>query len=209
MAVYKLYQWEHLQALVWEIEEDIDQEYWTERLSEVDQNRYRHLKNPKKQVEFLSTRAALHYLTEGNIELSYSERGAPQLKGYRGVSISHNANYSAVIVSKDHRVAIDLEAFRPQMLRLAERYLSDQELNSLKPSNEESMCLAYWSAKETLIKMEDNPGLDLRKEMRISPFPYRQSGMTQGIIRKKEKIKSYPLFFKFEKDFCLCFSYEA
>ncbi len=209
MAVYKQYQWEHLQALVWEIESDLEENQWIDLLSEADQGRFKHFKNPSKKLEFLNTRAALHHLTDGNIDLSYSERGAPQLNNYRGVSISHNKKYAAVVVSKEHMVGIDLEAFRPQMLKLTKRFLSQQEINSLSSSNEEIFSLAYWSAKETLIKIEDDPGLDLRKEIRISPFAYRATGMSKGIIRKNGNLKTYPLFFKFEKDFCLCFSYQA
>lgn len=209
MAVYKNYQWEHLQALVWEMESDIDENHWKGLLSDADAERFKHFKNPRKKLEFLNTRAALHQLTEGNIDLSYSDRGAPQLKGFRGVSISHNKEFAAVIVSREHKVAIDLEAFRPQMLKLAQRYLSEQEVHSLSAYNKEELCLAYWSAKETLIKIEDDPGLDLRDSIRISPFAYRSTGISKGLIRKNGKLKSYPLFFKFEPSFCLCFSYEA
>lgn len=209
MAVHKQYQWQHLKAVVWKIEENLDQEYWSALLSEADQKRFKQLKNPHKRLEFLNTRAALHHLTDGNIELSYSERGAPKLPGFQGISISHNREYSAVIVSDLFPVAIDLEAFRPQMLQLANRYLSEQETNSIMPDNEKVKCLACWSAKETLIKMEDDPGLDLRNEIRISPFPYQQTGMSRGIVRKSGNIRSYPLFFKFEKDYCLCFSYKG
>ncbi len=207
MGVHKYYQWEHFKAVVWEIEEDFDLDYWKDLLSEADQQRFKKFKNPKKQREFLSARAALHHLSDGNIELSYSESGSPILADHRGVSISHNAQYCAVILSREWKVAIDLEAFRPKMLQLAERYLSKQERHSIKAENERDLCLAYWSAKETLIKMEDDPRLDLRKEIRISPFPFRKSGMSQGLVRKEGQLKRFPLFFKFEDDYCLCFSY--
>lgn len=208
MAVHKQYQWQHLNALVWKIESDLDLEHWQEHLSVADQARFKRLKNAAKRIEFLNTRAALHHLNEGNIELSYSERGAPILEAFRGLSISHNSQYVAVVISKNYRVGIDLESFRPQMLKLAARYLSNQELQGIGREEQEAKFLAYWSAKESLIKIEDDPGLDLRNEIRLSPFPFLESGTSQGIVRKDGEIRSYPLFFKFEKDYCLCFTYK-
>lgn len=208
MAIYKEYQWEHFQLLIWKLDEADEPAIKPEELSEPDQKKWQKIKNPQRRREFLGARAALAELLGASPKLSYSESGAPKLDSHQGVSLTHNREYAAAMISKNYRVGLDLEAYRPQMTQLKSRYLSDQELNSLGKDNENLQRLSsYWCAKESLIKLLDAPELDLRKQIRISPFHLGKSAISKAVIKKQDEQLIFPLYFKLEKDFCLCFSF--
>lgn len=206
MPLYKEYQWTHFHMLIWKIDASEDLPLAVEDLSETDQKRFRAIKNPRRQVEFMSARAALSQICNGIPQLSFSENGAPKLESYKGVSLSHNADYAVALVSKDHVVGVDLEAYRPQMTKLAPRYLSQQELRAVA-STDLKVLAAFWCAKEALIKLKDAPELDLRQEIRISPFPPGKSAFGKAVLRLENQIENLPLYYLMEEDFCLCFCY--
>ena len=81
-------------------------------------------------------------------------------------------------------------------------------MHALGPSPEIETLAAYWSAKECMIKLNDAPELDLRKEIRIAPLLLGTSAVGRALVIHNQKTKLLPLYFKMEKDFCLCFSYD-
>ncbi len=207
MPVHKEHQWEHFKMLIWKIDPNEEIDLLEEELSPADQKRLKSLKHPKRRLEFLCARQALLELIGVSPYLEYTEKGAPQIEGYAGISISHNQDYAAVILSKEHKVGLDLEAYRPQMEKLHARYMSKQELKCLGKEDNLEMLAAFWCAKECLIKLLDAPDLDLRRQIRVSPFPKGQSAMSKALVLRGNVKESFPLYFKLEKDYCLCFSF--
>ncbi|WP_421752199.1 4'-phosphopantetheinyl transferase superfamily protein [Croceimicrobium sp.] len=206
MPLYKEHRWEHFHLAIWSIEPGESPDFPLAELSGSDQKRLQELKNPNRKAEFLAARSALAHILEATPQIEYSPKGAPSLAQWKGLSISHNKDYAAVIVSKHFKVGLDLEAYRPQMLQLCSRYMSKQELGALGSEPDLEMLAAYWSAKEALIKVKDAPDLDLRKEIRIAPFAKGRSAVSRGLIRKGKHQEIYPLYFKMENNYCLCFT---
>ncbi len=87
----------------------------------------------------------------GNYELTHNESGKPELKGWN-ISISHSLNrqigFAAVILSRTHIVGIDIEYRSERIMKIADRFLRDDE----KPSTVEDN-LVYWCAKEAVYKL--------------------------------------------------------
>lgn len=206
MPLYKEYQWTHFHMLIWKIDASEELPLAVEDLSEADQKRFRAIKNLGRQLEFLSARAALSQICEQPPQIAFSPNGAPSIASHKGLSLSHNAEYAVALVSKEYQVGVDLEAYRPQMSKLAPRFLSTQELNSLGSDDLKGLA-AFWCAKEALIKLKDAPELDLRKEIRISPFPPGKSAFGKAVLRRAHQIENFPLYYLMEDDFCLCFCF--
>lgn len=206
MPVYKEYQLKHIHLLIWRLDSTDDLASLQNGLSKEDQKRLQKIKNPNKRLEFFSARAALYEILGDIPQLSYSATGAPSIDKYQGVSISHNKDYAAVIVSKKHKVGLDIEAFRPQMIRLQNRFLSEQERQSLEDENDLRRLCGYWCLKESFIKLLDAPELDLREQIRIAPFAPAELVYGKAHIFRGDQSKVYPWFLKMEKDFCLSFS---
>ncbi len=207
MPLYKEHRWNEFQLAIWRIEQEECQTFNPDILSETDQKRLQGLKNPARKAEFIAARMAVQHLIESPPEIEYSDTGAPQLKNWIGLSLSHNREFAAAIVSKTHKVGIDLEAYRHRMQQLAPRYMSAQEIHAIGSNPPINSLAAYWSAKECMIKLLDAPKLDLRKEIRIAPIRMGSSAVGRALIRRNGENSLYPLYFKMDKDFCLCFSY--
>lgn len=100
-------------------------------------------------------------------EVVYHPSGKPYLKnGEAEISISHSKDLVAVILHKDKTVGIDIEYITPRLERLKQRYLSAQEIAD---ANTTTLLTLYWSAKETLFKLDEAQGLEFNTDLKLSP----------------------------------------
>lgn len=110
--------------------------------------------------------------------LIHSAEGAPQLRGSQiQLSLSHSGDYLALLTAPPQwRVGIDLETDFSRPLRLAARFLSQEELSLLStlPSHEQSRyALAAWCAREAVYKAIPNASVDFRRHYTLSHYPHR------------------------------------
>lgn len=110
--------------------------------------------------------------------LAHSTDGAPQLQGSQiQLSLSHSGDFLALLTAPPQwRVGIDLETDFSRPLRLAARFLSQEELSLLStlPSHEQSRyALAAWCAREAVYKAIPNASADFRRHYTLSHYPHR------------------------------------
>ena len=96
-----------------------------------------------------------------DVSLGHRDSGAPVLlpPSDVAVSISHSLTEAWLAVSRRGPVGIDAEHPRPQLQRVAPRFLSPREAAST-PSL--ARLLLFWTAKEAVYKAAATPGLDMR-----------------------------------------------
>lgn len=106
--------------------------------------------NPSRKREFISTRALLFsMLPNKNPHITYSPTGKPLLKN-NNISISHSKQYVAIILNKQQHVAIDVEEFRAEIIKISPRFLNTTEQKNYTSIEE---ITTIWSAKEVLYKL--------------------------------------------------------
>lgn len=102
----------------------------------------------------------------GNVELRHNDAGKPSIDGYN-ISISHTVNrnggYIAVIFSKDKEVGIDIEYVSNRIMKIASRFLRNDE----HPITVEDH-LVFWCAKEAMYKLFSSDDLTYQ-QMYVSP----------------------------------------
>jgi len=76
--------------------------------------------------------------------ISHNSDGKPFIEGYN-ISISHTKGYVAIIISRFFEVGVDIEYPADRVLRIASRFLRDDE-----PFNDIDSCLTAWCAKEAV-----------------------------------------------------------
>ena len=76
-----------------------------------------------RQVERLAVYALVEQLTQQPLRIMHNAAGKPFIAGSH-ISISHTKGYAAVILSKTHEVAIDIEYISPRVNRIADRFAS-------------------------------------------------------------------------------------
>ncbi|NDK54681.1 4'-phosphopantetheinyl transferase superfamily protein [Pontibacter fetidus] len=130
--------------------------------------------HPRRQKEWLASRVLVYSLlqqfTSDIPVLQRNTHGRPVFEQAPfHVSISHSPGLAAVIVSDKYEVGIDVELLSPKALRVANKFLSEDEKNYT--CGEEGKTCLYWSAKETLYKMYSQRKLIFKENLLLQPDP--------------------------------------
>jgi phosphopantetheinyl transferase len=175
---------QHLTVLIWKIEESL--EYLEKQViwHPSDKAKYATINHPEKKREFLALRLCLIAYFAQNPEVFYHPNGKPYLDATlaRSISFSHTRGFAAMAVSTSLEVGLDLEHYRPAIVKLKNRILRKEEKYVLEAQTEVDHLLYYWGAKECLIKICGNKQLDAQAHLRIAPFMFSENCTTRGII---------------------------
>lgn len=147
---------------VWEMEENLNYEQFAslpfyDRLMSLSENR---------RKETASVYSLLFAMTGNrNLVIGHEPSGKPYVEGYK-IGISHTKGFVSVILSTSYDVAVDIEYINTRVLRIADRFLrEDEKPNAFQFSKEKKEngdkdiipdvipTLLFWCAKETIYKL--------------------------------------------------------
>lgn len=147
---------------VWEMEENLNYEKFAslpfyDRLMSLSDGR---------RKETASVYSLLFAMTGNrNLVIGHEPSGKPYVEGYK-IGISHTKGFVSVILSMSCDVAVDIEYINTRVLRIADRFLrEDEKPNALQFSKEKKEngdkdvvpdvipTLLFWCAKETIFKL--------------------------------------------------------
>lgn len=160
---------------IWQIAEEID--YFSP-----------HFSNPaihheKKRLQWYATRHLANLVMKEEVEVCNDENGKPYIKDTDiPISLSHTAQYAAVMMSPTHRVGIDLEEIHDKVQRVAHKFLYPDEINSIAPDELTKKLIVYWSAKEALYKLHGKKQLAFREQLLIQPFELQSAGILKAEV---------------------------
>lgn len=160
------------------------------------------IKFEKRKVEYLATRLLLQHLLNEKTEIIYLEHGKPVLKNLPlKISVSHSANFVTVIVSEKN-VGIDVEQTNRNVDKVANRFLSKQELTDVQNcSDPQTAKIIYWGAKESIFKCTGFHGIQFNSQILISPFQTNNEGFFTGKLIAGNQVELYNLwYFTFENN---------
>lgn len=170
---------------IWRISETVEEliamlvnKEWLEQIVSI--------KSDVKKQEKLAVRVLLKELIGEEKKIEYNSFGKPFLndKSYY-ISISHTKGYAAIIVSKKNAVGVDIEQISNKVKRVKSRFISDEEY--ISPSDQLTHLLLHWSAKETIYKMLDMPGIELKTAVSIAKFLPADEGIFKAQIKPINK----------------------
>ena len=154
--------------------------------------------HPRRQKEWLASRVLVYSLlqqfTSDTPIVQRNTHGKPifeQAPYY--VSISHSPGLAAVILSSKYEVGIDVELLSPKALRVADKFLSEDEKN-YTCGEADKTCL-YWSAKETLYKMYSQRKLFFKENLLLQPDPETEN-LLLGRVQTDNFSKLYQLHYE-------------
>ncbi len=167
----------------------------------------REIIHPHKQLQHLAGRYLLQHLYPNFpyplIEIADTRKPFLQNEEYR-FSISHCGNYAAVIVSKDHRVGIDIELITPKIEKIKHKFLSEEEMGIIQNSKFKIQNLILlWCCKEAVFKWYGRGGVDFKNDIHLKEFDLdKKEGIINCDFLKYSKI-SLKIQYKFFDDLCL------
>lgn len=175
------------------------------------------MKAESRRSEYLAVRVLLAEVCGEEKEICHEPSGKPFLAdGSFHLSISHTKGYVAIALHPTREVGIDIERVSGRVLKVADRFMSKEELQGEKEALEtysggaERSTLYYmllhWSAKETMFKLMNQAEVDFRNHLRVLPFRLCSEGCFTGCECRTSQAASYPVHYMLHPDFVCTWS---
>ncbi|MDO9341073.1 MAG: 4'-phosphopantetheinyl transferase superfamily protein [Bacteroidales bacterium] len=181
---------------VWKIEEDLDTLMNLVVLDNDEKKKYKGFSSNSRKLEFLSVRALLSELIGKDTKIVYNKNNKPFLKdGSRFISISHSHKLTAILLSTNEKVGIDLEYMRTNIAAIAFKFLNRKEKVTKEYDDHKYHLYIHWCAKEALYKICDKEGISIQKNITIEPFMVKESGEIKGKVHTDKINESFDLYY--------------
>jgi 4'-phosphopantetheinyl transferase EntD len=179
---------------VWKIEEDLQTLLDLVMLDNDEKKKYKGFSSNSRKLEFLSVRALLSELIGKDARIAYNKNNKPFLKdGSRFISISHSHKLTAILLSTNEKVGIDLEFMSTNIAAIAFKFLNRKEKVTKEVDDRRYHLYLHWCAKEALYKICDKEGINFRKNITIEPFIVSTSGEIKGQVHTDKIDESFDL----------------
>jgi 4'-phosphopantetheinyl transferase len=181
---------------VWKIEEDLETLLDLVVLDNEEKKRYKVFSSNSRKLEFLSVRALLSEVLGKDARIVYNKNNKPFLKdGSMFISISHSHKLTAILLSTNEKVGIDLEFMRTNIAAIAFKFLNRKEKVTKELEDRRYHLYIHWCAKEALYKICDKEGISIKKNLTIEPFQVKESGEIKGKVHTDKINESFDLYY--------------
>jgi 4'-phosphopantetheinyl transferase len=181
---------------VWKIEEDIETLMSLVSLDSEEKKKYRGFRSNSRKLEFLSVRALLAELLGKDMRIVYNKNNKPFIKdGSYFISISHSHRLTAILLSTNEQVGIDLEYMNVNIATFAFKFMNRKEKVTKDDDLRRYHLYIHWCAKEALYKICDKEGIGIRNNITIQPFDLKDSGELKGRVHTKKIRESFDLYY--------------
>ncbi len=184
---------------VWKIEEEANFLEKQLQLKDHELRVLRSLNGEKRNIQWLATRVLLRKMlnTEAYIDCQTDEHGKPFLVNLPyHISLSHSYEHSAVIISKNKKVGIDIELIKNKIERIAGKFLSPLELQFINDDKKILHLYACWCVKEALYKLNGKKETSFKDNIHLQKFNYYEEGNVFASIDKGEMKRNYKVIYK-------------
>lgn len=191
---------------LWRITETPDELERQLQLKEHELKLLSSLSKDKRSLHWLATRVLLRKMLNTNeyIDCQADENGKPILMNHpHHISLSHSHDYAAVMVSKTKKVGIDIEIIKDKIIRVKNKFMSDEELSFINLSHQTEQLYICWCAKEALYKLNGKKETSFKDHINLSPFEFSNEGELVGEIDNTKLKEHYNIKFRKFEDYML------
>lgn len=168
---------------VWEITEDYNTLFSMVKLSKVEKARLSSFRSNSRKLEWLSVRALIRSMKGPDARITYNTENKPFLNGgSENISISHSRNLTAILVSPNKRVGIDLEYMSGKISKLGHKFMNENEVLTGQIKKKKFHLYLHWCAKEALYKTIDKQDVNFKEGITLLPFEPEDNGFIRGHI---------------------------
>ena len=207
MPLYRTYKKGNLTVGIWKVEETVDQLYsMLQDFSIYEEGIARFTSEVRKQ-EWLAVRVLLQELCGESKEIAYFPSGKPYLVDRSMcVSFSHTRGYVAVAIHPFQEVGVDIEQYGTRVLKIASRFVREDERPSVEAGDEIYGLLLHWSAKETMFKLMESEAVDFIKHLHIFSFCPEKSGLFEACEYHSGKNRKFIIHYDTHPHYVLTFA---
>lgn len=147
------------------------------------------VESARRRRELLATWALAEAVFGPGVVIGHDSIGAPFIEGRAThVSISHCIDCVVIAVNENSVIGVDAEVWRPQLLRVRERFLTPAE--AALPVSREAL-LQAWTVKEAVYKAAMMPGLSFQ-DIHL-PQPGSRRAVADGAVRLTFRVEPVEL----------------
>ena len=112
-------------------------------------------------------------------------------------SISHCGDYAAAMISKTHRVGVDVELLNEKIEQIQHKFTSDEEQGKIQNSKFKIQNLTLsWSVKESIFKWWGRGQVDFKKDISLKSMTGQpEQGVVHCIFKNEFELHVHYLFF--------------
>ncbi|MEZ2339123.1 4'-phosphopantetheinyl transferase family protein [Mucilaginibacter sp. RCC_168] len=173
---------------LWKIEEEADDLYKQLQLDEDEKAYVEKLSNGKRHLHWLGTRVLLRKMlhTDEYIDCKVDAHGKPYLVNLPyHISLSHSFDYAAVMISKTHKVGIDIELIKQKVERIAGKFLRPDEMSFIiNDEHKIEQLYVCWCAKEAIYKCNGEKEVSFADNIFLDPFSFNTRGELSARLHK-------------------------
>ena len=177
----------HSKVLIWKITESLEEIESGIELTRNSKERIEGMKSEIHQKGFLSVRQLLKEAGYTDDDLMYDGYGKPHLKDGRFISITHSFIFSAIIISDEKPVGIDIEKRRDKIVKIAHKFTPIEAYKSI--ANHDALVsklTIVWGAKESLYKIYGKKKLLFLDHIYIEDFSFETNTTTGKVLYEGE-----------------------
>lgn len=182
---------------IWQITETEELLQSLIRISEEDAIRLQDIRHPLRRRQWLACRIMICDLTsDPRAQVHYTAEGKPVLaSGSHQISLSHSGEFAAVLASSESPVGIDIELLRNRITRVADRFMTPEELGRTADPGWPEKLYIHWCAKEAVYKLYGGQILDMQQEIVLEPFDYlcTESGKVKAVVSHGQRRLTHEL----------------
>ncbi|MDF1572333.1 MAG: 4'-phosphopantetheinyl transferase superfamily protein [Bacteroidales bacterium] len=191
---------------VWEITEEYDEIRSMVYLDRAEKARLASFRSLSRKLEWLSVRALIKSMKGQQAKITYNEENKPFLGGGGNISISHSRNLTAILVSPDKRVGIDLEYMSGKISKLGHKFMNERERLTENSAVQKFHLYLHWCAKEALYKICDKQDVNFREGITILPFEPEDNGFIRGHVVNSAGEELFDLEYLHHENYALVWS---
>ena len=210
MPVYKTINFNSsTQIFVWKITESFQELLSNVVLKEKTKVRLHSMKSEIHQRAFLSVRLLLKEVGYTDFDLHYDEFGKPYFNGGKHLSITHSHHFSAIIIS-DETVGIDIEMQREKIIRIADKFVNENELKLLRSYETQDYIrklTVKWGAKEAIFKIRNEKGISFKDHIQVNTFKIEDK-KTTAVLEIENIKQEFSIYYEEFENFTLVYAFE-
>lgn len=195
---------------IWKIEEGETELKNKLILNEKESAFFEDLKKGKRTLHWMASRVLLRKLLslkKGEfLDTQLDEHEKPYIlnKSFH-FSLSHSFGYAAAIVSPHHLVGCDIEQIQEKILRIADKFLSEDEINFISQRETIKHLYACWSAKEAIYKLYGKKTISFKNHIHLHPFHISDKGEINASLQKDRFFKNLKVDYQVIEDYMLAY----
>ena len=134
---------------------------------------------PHRRMELIGTRHLLKCILAEAVTIIKDANGRPLIKEYPqlSLSVSHSGDYSAVMLSHEQRIGMDIQVHRETISRIAPKFLYPTEIAAA----DIKQLHYYWGIKESVFKAWSKGGVDFKSMITVSPLRNKGSAIETSV----------------------------